>query len=54
MALPLFQIAKLLAQLTTIGPVVTEGADKIRKLVETLRRNDADTAKQLDALRQAV
>ena len=54
MALPLFQIAKLLAQLTTIGPVVTEGADKIRKLVETLRRNDTDTAKQLDALRQAV
>jgi hypothetical protein len=54
MALPLLQIAKLLAQLTTVGPVVTEGADKVRKLVETLRRSDADTAKKLDALRQAV
>lgn len=54
MALPLLQIARLLAQLTTIGPVVTEGADKIRKLVDTLRRGDADTAKNLEALRQAV
>lgn len=54
MALPLLQIARLLAQLTTIGPVVTEGADKIRKLVDTLRKGDADTAKKLEALRQAV
>jgi len=54
MALPLLQIAKLLAQLTTIGPVVNEGADRIRKLVETVRKGDGNTAKQLEALRQAV
>jgi hypothetical protein len=54
MALPLLQIAKLLAQLATIGPVVNEGADRIRKLVETVRKGDGNTAKQLEALRQAV
>ena len=54
MALPLLQIAKLLAQLTTIGPVVTEGADKIRRLLETVRKGDGDSAKQLEALKQAI
>ena len=54
MALPLLQIAKLLGQMTVIGPVVTDGVDKIRKLVETVRNGDGNTAKQLDALRQAV
>lgn len=54
MALPLLQITRLLAQLTTVGPVVTEGADKIRRLVETLRRNNGDTVKQLEGLKQAA
>ena len=54
MVLPLLQIAKLLGQLTIIGPVVTDGVDKTRKLVETIRNGDSNTAKQLDALRQAV
>ena len=54
MALPLLQIARLLAQLTTVGPVVTEGADKLRRLVESLRRGEGDTIKQIEALRQAV
>ena|SRR6185436_17784793 len=54
MALPIAQIARLLGQLTTMGPVVTDGVDKIRKLVETVRRGDGNTTKQLDALRQAV
>jgi hypothetical protein len=54
MALPLLQIARLLAQLTTVGPVVTEGADKIRRLVDSLRRGDGDGPKHLEALRQAV
>ena len=54
MALPLLQIAKLLGQLTVIGPVVTDGVDKIRKLVETVRNGEGNTTKQLDALRQAV
>jgi len=54
MALPILQIAKLLGQLTTVGPVVTDGVDKIRKLVETVRNGDGNTTKQLDALRQAI
>ena len=54
MALPILQIAKLLGQLTTVWPVVTDGVDKIRKLVETVRNGDGNTTKQLDALRQAI
>jgi hypothetical protein len=54
MPLPLLQISRLLAQLTAVGPVVTDGADKIRRLVESLRRGDPDSVKQLEALRQAV
>lgn len=54
MALPILQIAKLLAELTLIAPVVSDGVDKIRKLVETVRKGDANTAKQIDALRQAI
>jgi predicted PurR-regulated permease PerM len=54
MALPIVQIAKLLGQLTTVGPVVTDGVDKIRKLVETVRNGDGNTTKQLEALRQAI
>ena len=54
MALPILQIAKLLGQLTVIGPVVTEGVDKMRKLVETIRKGDGNTAKELEALKQAI
>lgn len=54
MALPILQITKLLAQLTMLAPVATEGVDKIRKLVETIRSGDASTTKQIDALKQAV
>jgi hypothetical protein len=54
MALPILQIARLLGQLTTIGPVVTEGVDKIRKLVESIRKGDGNSAGQLDALKQAI
>jgi hypothetical protein len=54
MALPILQIAKLLGQLTTVGPVVTDGVDKIRKLVETIRKGDGNTPKRLEALQQAI
>jgi hypothetical protein len=54
MALPLLQIAKLLAELTVIAPVVSDGVDKIRKLVETVRKGDSNIVKQLEALEQAV
>ena len=54
MALPILQIAKLLGQLTVVGPVVTEGVDKIRKLVETIRKADGNTIKELETLKQAI
>jgi hypothetical protein len=54
MALPILQIAKLLAQLTVTAPVVSDGVEKIRRLVETVRRGDGNSAKQLEALRQAI
>jgi hypothetical protein len=54
MALPIVQIARLLGQLTTVGPVVTDGVDKIRRLVETVRNGDGNTANRLEALKQAV
>ena len=54
MALPIMQIAKLLAQLTVMAPVVSEGVDKIRKLVETVRKGDGQSVRQVEALRQAL
>ena len=54
MALPIVQIARLLGQLTVLGPVVTEGVDKFRKLVEAVRKADSNTARELEALEQAV
>jgi hypothetical protein len=54
MALPILQIAGLLGQLTTIAPVVAEGVDKIRKLVETIRKGNGNTAGQIEAVRQAI
>lgn len=54
MALPIVQIARLLGQLTIIGPVVSEGVDKFRKLVEVVRKGDSNTARELEALEQAI
>jgi predicted PurR-regulated permease PerM len=53
MALPILQITKLLTQLTVLAPVATDGIDKIRKLVETIRRGGGSTVK-LDDLKQAI
>jgi predicted PurR-regulated permease PerM len=54
MALPILQIAKLLGQLTVIGPVVTDGAEKMRKLVETIRKGDGNMTKEIETLKQAI
>ena len=54
MALPILQIVRLLGQLTSIGPVVTDGVDKIRKLVETIRKSDGNNREQVEALKQAI
>lgn len=54
MALPIVQIAKLLGQLTVVGPLVTDGVDKMRKLVDTIRKGDGNTMKELETLKQAI
>lgn len=53
MALPILKIAKVLARLTVLAPVASEGVEKIRTLVEAVR-GDAAAAGQLDALKEAV
>jgi hypothetical protein len=52
--LPLFQIAKLIGQLALVAPTVTDGVDKMRKLVEVVRNGDGSITKQVDSLKQAV
>jgi hypothetical protein len=53
MALPILKIAKVLARLTVLAPVATEGVDKIRALLETVQGQAAATG-QLERLREAV
>lgn len=52
--LPLFQIAKLVGQLASVAPLVTDSVEKMRKLVEVVRNGDGNITKQLDALKQAI
>jgi hypothetical protein len=52
--LPLFQIAKLIGQLALVAPMVTDGVDRMRQLVEVVRNGDGGVTKQVDALKQAV
>ena len=54
MALPIVQIAKLLSELTVIAPAVAGGVEHIRRLVDTIRKGEGNTAKQLDAVKQAM
>ena len=52
--LPIASIAKLLIQLATITPVANDSIDKIRKLIDTLRKPGAGTQNQLDDLKKAI
>jgi flagellar capping protein FliD len=52
--LPLFQISELVGQLALIAPMVTDGVEKMRKLVEVVRNGDGNITKQLDDLKQAI
>jgi hypothetical protein len=54
MALPILQIAKLLSELTVIAPAVAGGVEHIRRLVDAIRKGEGNTAKQLDAVKQAM
>jgi len=52
--LPMPAITKLLAQLALFAPAITQAVDKLRELIETLRKPGAGTQKQLDDLKQAI
>ena len=54
MPFPIASIAKLLIQLATLTPAVNSSVEKIRDLVEAVRRPGAETQNRLDDLQQAI
>jgi predicted PurR-regulated permease PerM len=54
MALPITSIAKLLLQLATLTPAVNSSVEKIRELIETVRKPGAGTQNRLDDLQKAI
>ena len=54
MTFPITSIAKLLIQLATITPPVNNSIEKIRQLIETIRKPGAGTQNQLDDLKKAI
>ena len=51
---PITAIAKLLIQLATITPAVNVSIEKIRQLIDTIRKPGAGTQNQLDDLKKAI
>lgn len=54
MTFPITLIAKLLMQLAMLTPEVNESVDKIRRLIDTIRKPGAGTQSQLDDLKKAI
>jgi predicted PurR-regulated permease PerM len=54
MTFPIASIAKLLMQLATITPPVNNSIEKIRQLIDTIRKPGAGTQNQLDDLKKAI
>jgi predicted PurR-regulated permease PerM len=54
MMFPITAIAKLLIQLATITPAVNVSIEKIRQLIDTIRKPGAGTQNQLDDLKKAI
>jgi phage-related minor tail protein len=54
MTFPITSIAKLLMQLATITPPVNSSIEKIRQLIDTIRKPGAGTQNQLDDLKNAI
>ncbi len=54
MAFPITSIAKLLLQLATLTPAVNSSVEKIRELIETVRKPGAGTQNRLDDLHKAI
>lgn len=54
MTLPITSIAKLLMQLATITPAVNNSVEKVRQLIDTIRKPGNGTRNQLDDLQRAI
>jgi hypothetical protein len=54
MMFPITAIAKLLIQLATITPAVNVSIEKIRQLIDTIRKPGVGTQNQLDDLMKAI
>jgi predicted DNA-binding ArsR family transcriptional regulator len=54
MTFPITSIAKLLMQLATITPPVNNSIEKIRQLIDTIRKPGAGAQNQLDDLKKAI
>jgi predicted PurR-regulated permease PerM len=54
MTFPITSIAKLLMQLAIITPSVNNSIEKIRQLIDTIRKPGAGTLNQLEDLKKAI
>ena len=54
MTFPITSIAKLLMQLAIITPTVNNSIEKIRQLIDTIRKPGAGTQNQLEDLKKAI
>jgi predicted PurR-regulated permease PerM len=54
MTFPITSIAKLLMQLAIITPTVNNSIEKIRQLIDTIRKPGAGTLNQLEDLKKAI
>ena len=54
MTFPITSIAKLLMQLAILTPAVNDSIDKVRHLIDTIRKPGAGTQNQIDDLKKAM
>jgi predicted PurR-regulated permease PerM len=54
MTFPITSIAKLLMQLAIITPTANNSIEKIRQLIDTIRKPGAGTQNQLEDLKKAI
>lgn len=54
MTFPIASIARLLMQLAILTPAVNDSIDKVRHLIDTIRKPGAGTQNQIDDLKKAI
>ena len=54
MTFPITSIAKLLMQLAILTPAVNDSIDKVRHLIDTIRKPGAGTQNQIDDQKKAI